>query len=373
MVNRMTSLDAFFGARAYALRGAVWSGSMATRRAIKLGMVAWLSILLTACATVDQPDPLEPMNRKVASFNAAADLAVFKPLSQGYVAVVPSPVRAGVNNFFNHLKDAWSAINLMLQGRGDQAARQITRLGVNTLFGMGGAWDIATEMGIDRYGADLGQTLGRWGVPQGAYVVLPFLGATTARDWIDLPGQQFFRPQAFVDHILTRNAMSGLQLIDARAAIDSVAQTVSDISLDNYLFIRDSYLQRRQSLIEDMDDPYPTSSSLPPDWEVWAWDGKAAWIDGGSEAAQAQSTSGPQPGMAASSRMAIVARHRLDGLQAARAAQFMQDTAPVWSPAVAADTTQVSISDAVPQAVTQPAVVRPAAIEASHEVIDIDG
>lgn len=121
------------------------------------------------------------MNRKVYAFNEALDKAVVKPVAQTYRDVVPRPVRTGVSNFFSNIRDAWSAINSLLQLKLEPALRNTMRFGVNTVFGWGGLLDIATEARIERQEEDFGQTLGRWGGP-GPYIALPLLGPSTLRD-----------------------------------------------------------------------------------------------------------------------------------------------------------------------------------------------
>jgi len=118
-----------------------------------------LAVLLTGCAsgpTADRRDPLEPLNRGVFRFNDAVDRAAIKPAATAYRDVVPSPVRTGINNFFSNLQDAWSAVNNALQLKGEAAGNSAVRFGVNTVFGLGGVLDIATEMRIERHTKDFG-------------------------------------------------------------------------------------------------------------------------------------------------------------------------------------------------------------------------
>ena len=148
------------------------------------------TLLLGGCATgpnANPQDPLEPLNRAVYQFNDGVDRAVVKPVATVYRDTLPSPVRTGVGNFFGNLRDAWSALNALLQARPREAAENFMRFNVNTVFGLGGLLDVATEMRIDRYKQDFGLTLGRWGVPTGPYFVLPILGPSTVRDTLALP------------------------------------------------------------------------------------------------------------------------------------------------------------------------------------------
>ncbi|WP_338415671.1 VacJ family lipoprotein [uncultured Sphaerotilus sp.] len=228
-------------------------------------------VLLAGCATAQRPDPLEPMNRKVFAFNEAVDKAVLKPAAQVYEAVLPSPVQLVVSNFFGNVRDAWSAVNLFLQGRIADGFNDVMRFGTNTVFGFGGVMDVATELGFERHGEDFGQTLGRWGVPTGAYIVWPILGPSTVRDSIGLPVDLKASPEALVSVSLTRNTMTGLRLVSTRAGLLSATKLIDEIALDKYAFVRNAYLQRRRSLVYDGNppdeedaDPMGTSAAPAP-------------------------------------------------------------------------------------------------------------
>lgn len=228
--------------------------------------------LLGGCATVQRPDPLEPVNRQVFAFNEAVDAAVLKPVAQVYRAVLPQPVQQAVSNFFGNVKDAWSAVNLFLQGRFADGLSDVMRFGTNTVFGFLGIMDIATELGFERHGEDFGQTLGRWGVPSGAYIVWPILGPSTVRDSIGLPVDMMATPESVVSVSLTRNTMTGLRLVSTRAGLLGATGLLDDIALDKYAFVRNAYLQRRRSLVydgnppeEDLDDEPPPARATAPE------------------------------------------------------------------------------------------------------------
>ena len=127
-------------------------------------------------------DPLERINRPIFSFNEAVDRTVLVPVATAYRDVVPSPVRTGVGNFIGNFADAWSAVNQFLQGKAHEGVHMSMRVIVNTFFGLGGVLDWGTEMGLERQSEDFGQTLGRWGLGAGPYLVLPFLGPSSVRD-----------------------------------------------------------------------------------------------------------------------------------------------------------------------------------------------
>ena len=168
---------------------------------------------------------------------------------------MPQPVRRSVTNFFNNFSDAWSAINNMLQGKFALGFEDATRVGANTLFGLFGILDVASEMGLDHHYEDFGQTLGRYGVGAGAYVVLPILGPSTVRDTAATPLDRLATPPALFDGTGTQVGLTLLQIINTRAGLLGATRVIDDISLDKYTFVRDAYLQRRRSLVFDGDEP----------------------------------------------------------------------------------------------------------------------
>ena len=200
-------------------------------------------------------DPWENWNRKVFNFNENVDRAVLKPVAQTYTDVVPQPVRRSVSNFFNNFGDAWSAVNNILQGKIELGLEDATRVGTNTIFGLFGLLDVASEMGLDHHNEDFGQTLGRYGVGAGAYIVLPILGPSTVRDTAALPVDRLATPPAFFDGTNTQLTLTGIQLVNTRAGLLGATTVIDEISLDKYTFVRDAYLQRRRSLVFDGDAP----------------------------------------------------------------------------------------------------------------------
>ena len=212
-------------------------------------MLLGLSVL-AGCAsgpTADARDPLEPLNRSIYQFNEGVDRAVLKPVATAYVDVTPGPVRAGVGNFFGNLRDIWSALNALLQARPREAVENTMRFAVNTTLGFAGVLDIASEMGLERTKLDFGQTLGRWGVPDGPYLVLPLLGPSSLRDTAALPVDAQGDALGSVGHVPTRNELTVLRVVDQRASLLRAGEMLEDAALDPYSFVRDSYLQRRQS------------------------------------------------------------------------------------------------------------------------------
>ena len=214
-------------------------------------------LLAAAGATHAQApsDPFEGWNRAIFSFNEGLDSALLKPVATGYTAVVPELVRSGVSNFFSNFRDGWSAINELLQGKPVAAAQMTMRVATNTLFGIGGVFDVASDLGIERQREDFGQTLGRWGLPAGPYIVWPLLGPSSLRDSVALPLDLSWATGALTNDGAARVGLTVLELIDIRASLLSAGRILDEIALDKYVFIRDGYLARRRSLVYDGDPP----------------------------------------------------------------------------------------------------------------------
>ncbi|HEX5804673.1 MAG TPA: VacJ family lipoprotein [Azospira sp.] len=209
-------------------------------------------------------DPLERYNRAVFEFNDALDRAVLSPLARGYQTVVPELMRQGVTNFFGNFADGWSAINQALQGKGEAAATMTMRVVTNSFFGIGGVFDVASDLGMERQSEDFGQTLGRWGVPAGAYFVWPVLGPSTIRDSVGRPLDLAWSPSAVVEHGETALSLTLLNLVDTRANLLSASKVLDGIALDRYTFVRDAYLARRRNQVYDGDPPEEAGSSDEP-------------------------------------------------------------------------------------------------------------
>lgn len=215
-------------------------------------------VVLSACATgpqADPRDPLEPLNRGVYRFNEALDSALIKPVATSYRDITPVLLRRGIANFFSNLQDVWSFVNNALQLKGQAAGESLTRFGVNSVFGLGGIFDIASEMGIERRTKDFGHTLGYWGVGPGPYLVLPLLGPSTLRDAVAKPIDRQGDLGSSVSHVPTRNTLTAVELIDTRASLLDATAMLERIALDKYTFTRDAYLQRRRSAIYDGNPP----------------------------------------------------------------------------------------------------------------------
>ena len=226
---------------------------------------------LGGCATTggNSNDPLESYNRAMFSFNDGVDKAIIKPVAGGYKTVMPEFARTGVTNFFANLGDVWIGINNILQGKVGAGVSDFGRFAINSTVGILGLIDVASSAGMEKHNEDFGQTLGRWGVGSGAFVVLPILGPSSVRDGISLFAVDWRGdPLWYVGNIPARNELVGARLVDNRANLLDAGQLVEDAALDHYSYVRGAYLQRRRSLIYDGDpprepDPARTSQSGP--------------------------------------------------------------------------------------------------------------
>lgn len=210
-----------------------------------------LVMLLTGCATssTHPQDPYEGFNRAMFRFNDVVDEAVLKPVATGYQNVTPDFMQTAVSNFFGNLGDVWTAANNMLQGKVQEGLSDTMRVLVNTTLGFGGILDIASEAGMSKHREDFGQTLGVWGVPSGAYLVLPLIGSSTVRDTAALPADFAGDPWQYNNNVSVRNTGTALRIVDERAALLGASNLVEDVALDKYAFVRDAWLQRREALI----------------------------------------------------------------------------------------------------------------------------
>ncbi|MCU7373544.1 VacJ family lipoprotein [Paucibacter sp. O1-1] len=169
-----------------------------------------------------------------------------------------------MDNFFGNVADAWSAVNLFLQGRLKTGVLQTMRFAVNTTLGFGGVLDISTEVGLERHSEDLGKTFGRWGTGTGAYIVWPLLGPSSVRDSFALPFDRRASPALLLDSGNAQFGITVLQAVNARSNFLRAGEMLDGIALDKYTFIRDAYLTRRGSFEEDGGDEYEVISPEPP-------------------------------------------------------------------------------------------------------------
>lgn len=221
---------------------------LSTPRLLGAGALLAASLVLSGCASTqatNPQDPYEGYNRSMTKFNDAVDNAVLKPVAQAYQTITPQPVRTGVNNFFGNLGDLWSMVNHALQGNGEQTYNHMVRFTTNTVLGLGGLLDIASEMQIARNKQDFGLTLGSWGVQPGPYVVLPLLGPSTVRDTLALPVDWQGNVLGDLHPVSHRNSLTGLRLVNTRANLLTATDTLDAAALDRYALMRDFYLKQR--------------------------------------------------------------------------------------------------------------------------------
>ena len=216
---------------------------------------AVLSLALLGCASTapraeDPRDPFEPLNRTSFAVNDGIDRALLRPAAQGYRAVTPSFLQNGIANIFSNAKYPVTLVNNALQGKFHAVLNDAGRLVLNTTFGIGGFFDPATDVGLERYDEDFGQTLGKWGVPPGPYFVVPLYGPTTLRDGLGNLLDGFAEPRSYLDDDRTRYSLWAAGNFERRVRLldtDALLRRAGD----PYTFVRSAYLQRRQYQAQD--------------------------------------------------------------------------------------------------------------------------
>lgn len=240
-------------------------------------LITILAVVLAACATTAPPpeqrhpdDPWEPFNRSVYQFNRTADRAVLRPVARGYERVTPEPVQRGVGNFFRNLRSPVIMVNLLLQGRGSDLESEFQRFVTNTLYGLGGLFDVASAGGIDKPEGDFGQTLATWGWEDSRYIMLPLLGPSTVRDSVG-------RGVDTLPDVAWRLALEegsffliGLNVVHMRAGLLPLDAELA-AAYDEYVMMRDGWMQRRQYMIfgEEAQVPDYDAWLEDDDWNDW--------------------------------------------------------------------------------------------------------
>ncbi|HLP81966.1 MAG TPA: VacJ family lipoprotein, partial [Nitrosomonas sp.] len=219
-------------------------------------------------------DPLEPMNRAVFNFNEMVDNNVLEPAARGYKWVMPDPLELMVGNFFSNLNDVVVLSNSILQLNYESALASGARIFVNTTFGLFGLIDIASDISaasdvnLNKRNEDFGQTLGRYGIASGPYIVLPFLGPSSVRDTFGIAVDSFFmdpvtqgvtgvfmKNVSYLNSVSLRFPVATARTLHTRAQWLDTEKTLEEAALDKYEFMRDAYFQRRISLINNTDTP----------------------------------------------------------------------------------------------------------------------
>ena len=230
------------------------------RRLLRLLPCLLLSFA-AGCATTggaaNPRDPLESFNRSVYRFNDTVDRYALKPVAQVYQKVVPEPVQLMVSSFFGNLDDLYTGANNLLQAKPKEALVDLSRFVVNSTLGLGGVADVASGIGMPKHNEDFGQTLGYWGVPSGAYLVIPFLGPSTVRDAPARAVDFYASPLDLVydGNVRERNWIWGTRLVSARASLLEGEKVIEGAALDPYSLIRDAWLQRRRNAVFDGNPP----------------------------------------------------------------------------------------------------------------------
>jgi len=209
-------------------------------------------------------DPLESINRRMFTLNNGLDKFLLRPLAQTYHIVMPDIGERGVGNFFANLYDANAAFNALLQWRLEGAMQSGGRFVVNSTAGFLGLIDVATPIGIRPYRTDFGHTLAIWGAESGPYLMVPFFGPRTVRSGTGTIVDIYASPQGYIDNVRLRNTLYGLELIDGRARLLKAEELISG---DEYIFVRDAYLQQRNFFVNDgvVEDNFS-------DYDEEAWD-----------------------------------------------------------------------------------------------------
>tara|TARA_B100001564_G_C20531087_1_gene619781 strand:+ start:56 stop:796 length:741 start_codon:yes stop_codon:yes gene_type:complete len=214
-----------------------------------------LLLVSSGCATTknqsndfNPEDPYEKSNRKVFEFNNRIDKLFLRPVTDFYDSATPEFAQTSITNFFSNLDDIGISFNNFLQGNIVDSMSDITRFFINSIFGLGGFFDVASEMGLEKHSEDFGQTLGKWGAKPGPYLMLPFLGPSTTRDAFTFVGDTALAPTLSLDDSEARLGLISLDLINTYSAFTGIADIESQ---DQYAFLRDAYLDRRKFEVND--------------------------------------------------------------------------------------------------------------------------
>jgi len=213
-----------------------------------LVLVLVLPAIAPAQEQLKNPDPFESFNRGMFAVNDVLDRFMIRPLAKGYDWVTPDPIQRGVGNLFANMYDFNSAINGVLQWRWEGAAQSSGRFLVNSTVGLLGVFDVATRLGIRPYRTDFGHTLAIWGVDAGPYLMVPFFGPRTMRSGAGTIFDTYTSIPTYIDNVRLRNSLWGLELVDGRARLLNTEDLMSG---DRYIFIRDAYLQQRETFVND--------------------------------------------------------------------------------------------------------------------------
>ena len=220
--------------------------------------LVFLAIWLTACSTVGDEhganDPYEATNCQVFAFDEKLDRNILLPTAAVYTQVVPGPVRNSLHNFLTNIDLPVTFANDILQGETKRGAQTVGRFVINSTVGVGGLADVAAKLGVPAHTEDFGQTLAVWGIPEGPYIVLPFLGPDPPRDAAGQVVDIFFDPTTYLrykQHIWWSVGRVSVSVIDRRARNAAIIQGIERGSVDYYASVRNLYRQHRQNEINN--------------------------------------------------------------------------------------------------------------------------
>lgn len=214
-----------------------------------------LALLLATSVVFADDDPFEGFNRSVFNFNQAIDEAIFEPVAKSYKENIPKTAQTAVSNFVGNLTDVSTLVNQLLQFKPIASIKTLGRVTINTTAGIAGLFDVATEVGIDKTNEDFGQTMGVWGVPEGAFVMLPIFGPSTIRDSFGkvADGASFnYATKDFSD--VAQNTSIALDAVDVRVRLLPLTDYLKHAD-DPYIVARSSYLQKRKNDVFDGKPP----------------------------------------------------------------------------------------------------------------------
>jgi len=238
----------------------------AVRAVLSIVAAFWLAGCASAPVklTNSPTDPYERLNRGTYRVNHSLDKAILRPVAKGYKDVTPQPVQTGISNFIANMEMPGTLLNDILQGKFRAAVSDTGRLLLNTTMGIGGLFDVAAKAGIDHNDEDFGQTLGKWGVPAGPYVVIPILGPSDMRDAPSRLVDMFTNPAHYANAAASWS-YTVVSNVNKRADLLSLDATV-DKAFDPYAFLRDAYIKNRAYKVADGN--VPDEELADPDAEL---------------------------------------------------------------------------------------------------------
>ncbi len=212
-------------------------------------MVVLLALISGCATTTENKDPYESINRDIHSFNLQADKYLMKPVAKGYRWVTPNIVDRGITNFFGNLQGVRVTFNDLLQAKFQDAGFDLLRFVINTTVGIGGLFDVASELEVPKGNEDFAQTLGTWGVPSGPFLVIPLLGPSNPRAIGGTIGDTPLNPVTYIGSAPVSIGLRAIQVTDVRADLLQLDDVIEE--LKDYTLMRDAYLQHEAYLISD--------------------------------------------------------------------------------------------------------------------------